>query len=362
MALHISNPASDNNGSKAHNAAHPQDLWQVSLAVALADAEVFAQALEPLASNVSWMIDEETATAQLQALKQGAFDLDALRLALDLAAIACDRDVPAWGHTRLPACDWLAQNQMDFPPLDMESFYIYGSHHQHNPKPLARIGLFIDAATAFGTGEHATTRGCLRALRRLRLKNRETLTILDMGCGTGILAIAAAQLWPAARVVAGDIESESVRVTRINAHRNRVQHRLNIVECNGLTTQILRESAPYDIVVANILAKPLCRMASELVKHCRLAPAGTIILSGLLRSQMRQVSSVYRILGFFVEDCYDLNGWVTLVLRRKNMPVAHAAGQDKNDRHYRSYSQKTAKPACCGILSQRGFYHHGTCC
>jgi ribosomal protein L11 methyltransferase len=295
----------------------PDDLWQLELVVPLDAVEIYAQALEPLAHNVSWMLDEVAATANLQAIQQGPFDLGQVRTALELAAMALGAShPPSWTHARLPACNWLAQNQMDFPPLRMESFYIYGSHHRRQPPPLATVGLLIDAATAFGTGEHATTRGCLRALRQLRRAQPLCARILDMGCGTGILAIAAAKLWPAAHIASGDIEAESVRVTRINTLRNQVQRRVRTVECNGFATRSLRVQAPYDVIVANILAKPLCRMAAEMNRHLHVSPQATIVLSGLLRSQIRMVMNAYHAVNFAIKQTYDIEGWITLVLIR----------------------------------------------
>jgi ribosomal protein L11 methyltransferase len=223
----------------------------------------------------------------------------------------------------VPNIDWVAFYAASTPAVTVDKFYIYGSHLKHLPVPKGHFPLWVDAATAFGSGEHATTAGCLSALTRVAMEEkmahagapdifigRPIHKVLDMGCGTGILAIATTQLWPQAQVVAGDIDIEAVRVTQINAERN--QARLSVLECKGFESREIQELAPYDLIVANILAAPLCEMASDMANAC--APGSQIILSGLLTHQESEVLEAYRAQGFNHLFTLKRQNWCTLVL------------------------------------------------
>jgi ribosomal protein L11 methyltransferase len=208
---------------------------------------------------------------------------------------------------RLAERNWLAENQASFPPLRVGRFFVHGAHV---PAP-ARSGLWpilVDATTAFGTGEHATTRGCLTALQRLRPRR-----VLDMGTGTGILAIAALRAG-ARRVLAADIDPGSVRVARLNLRRNGVGARAAAIESDGYRDRRIARAGKFDLVLANILARPLALMAPALARA--LAPGGTAILSGLLARQERLVLAAHRAQGLVLERRIAVEGWHTLVLRK----------------------------------------------
>jgi ribosomal protein L11 methyltransferase len=206
---------------------------------------------------------------------------------------------------------WLARVYEGFPEQRIgRRFAVRGTHVTDPPAP-GRITLWLDAGLAFGSGEHGSTRGCLRALETVA--HRRPARILDMGCGSGILAMAAARLLhrPALAV---DIDPWSLRVTRQNARLNRLAPRLRARRGNGWQEAAVRRGARFDLVFANILARPLCLMAKHLAAH--LAPGGTAILAGLLDTQARAVLAAHRRQGLRLERSLREGSWTTLVLRK----------------------------------------------
>ena len=214
---------------------------------------------------------------------------------------------------RLVDIDWAARMQEDFPAFHVGRFFVHGSHHKE-ATPAASLPICIDAAAAFGTGEHATTAGCLRLLQRLHKHRRHAPRILDMGCGTAILAIGAAQLWPYASVDAVDNDAAAVKVAAHNVVQNNMHTRMRAWQSEGPRHPWLHRRGPYDVVIANILARPLMDMACDL---CTLvAPGGSLILSGLLDWQMRMVLAAYRMQGFTLQAKHAHNHWMALLLSR----------------------------------------------
>jgi ribosomal protein L11 methyltransferase len=228
-----------------------------------------------------------------------------------LAAISLGIDPPDLEIERLDDIDWLRRNQESFPPVRIGRWYIYGSHLA--PRiPGGAIPLRIDAATAFGTGEHPTTAGCLLALERLARRGHRR-RVLDMGTGTGILAIASAKLWRCP-VLGCDIDPHSVRVARENIRVNEVGAFVTCRISDGYRDRFVSAGAPYDLILANILARPLMAMAPDLARH--LAPGGMAILSGLLEWQERQVLAAHRRAGLFLAGRVPVDNWQTLILGR----------------------------------------------
>ncbi|MGC1302049.1 MAG: 50S ribosomal protein L11 methyltransferase [Caulobacteraceae bacterium] len=209
----------------------------------------------------------------------------------------------------LADADWLAMALSGLPPVRAGRFFVYGVHDRGRA-PVNAVNLRIEAGAAFGTGHHGTTVGCLYAYDAL-LKRKRFPKVLDVGAGTGVLAIAAART--GSEVAVGtDIDPISVRIGRENAKVNQVGARF--VYANGLKHRAVADAAPYDLVFANILARPLVWLASDI--RDALKPGGTAILSGLLRSQERFVRAAYLSRGFTLERRYHRDAWATLVLRR----------------------------------------------
>jgi ribosomal protein L11 methyltransferase len=210
---------------------------------------------------------------------------------------------------KLADADWLAMALSGLPPVRAGRFFVYGAHDR-GLAPASTVNLRIEAGAAFGTGHHGTTVGCLLAFDRL-LKAQTFPRVLDVGCGTGVLAIAAARTG-SQLAVGTDIDRVSVRIANENAKLNHSGARF--VHAAGLNDQKVRAGAPYDLVFANILAPPLVALAQDIKGALR--PGGIAILSGLLRTQERRVSAAYLSRGFRIERRLHRDAWATLVLRR----------------------------------------------
>ena len=210
---------------------------------------------------------------------------------------------------KLADADWLAMALSGLPPGRAGRFFVSGAHDK-GLAPASTINLRIEAGAAFGTGHHGTTVGCLQAFHDL-LKARRFERVLDVGCGTGVLAIAAARTGsPIA--VGTDIDEPSVRIANENAALNGAQARF--VHASGLNDPLVRNDGPYDLVFANILAPPLVALSQDI--KMALKPGGIAILSGLLRTQERRVLAAYMSKGFRLVRRIHRDAWATLVLRR----------------------------------------------
>ena len=242
-----------------------------------------------------------------------------LVLIVDEAGDAAMRDivaqVDAGARLRvvpLEPIDWVEKVQKDFPPFRLGRFFVHGSHAR-DAVPRSALPLLIDAVAAFGTGEHATTAGCLEALALLRKKMPRVRRVLDMGCGTAILAIAAAKLWPCAWVDACDNDAMAVRVSAHNLRANRVNRRSRAWVSDGYRPARVRRAGPHTLVVANILARPLMKMARA--ASVQTDPGGVLVLSGLLRSQERMVLAAHQAQGRYLVQRLRRGNWSVLVLR-----------------------------------------------
>jgi len=226
-------------------------------------------------------------------------------------AAAIDR---SWQWEQLPDIDWVAENQRSFRPFGVGPFWVHPSHARDG-LPAGLLPLEIDAGMAFGTGTHATTRGCLEMLATL--DPAETANAVDVGCGSGILAIAMAKLWQRA-VLGGDNDAQAVEVAVENARLNGVAALCTFVTSIGLQAPELAARAPYHLIVANILAGPLMELSESFAAATR--PGGRVLLSGLLVEQADMIVSTYRRRSFQPERNMDLETggawWRTLLLRR----------------------------------------------
>jgi ribosomal protein L11 methyltransferase len=217
----------------------------------------------------------------------------------------------------VPDRNWVAISQAALPPVAAGRFIVHGSHDRGRI-PQGPGAILIEAGEAFGTAHHATTYGCLLAIDQLTRDSRRLPAaprILDLGCGSGVLAIALARSLPKARVLASDMDARSVEVARDNAQANRAGRRIGFVRAAGLHHPALRRPRGFDLVVANILAGPLRALAPSLAAGVR--PGATLILSGLLAHESRPVASTYRAHGFALERLAEVTGWAVLTLRRR---------------------------------------------
>jgi ribosomal protein L11 methyltransferase len=225
-------------------------------------------------------------------------------------AVAGESAAHALTFSTVSERDWIATSLAGLHPVSAGRFIVYGAHDRARVRQ-NRIGIEIEAALAFGTGHHGTTRGCLLALDQIA-RRRRPRRVLDVGTGTGVLAIAAAKLFRRP-VMASDSDRQAVTVARANAQANRVGSLITIVHAIGLTGRNL-QSSMFDLVLANILLGPLRSMAAPMGRI--LAPNARVILSGLLASQANAALSIYRAHGLTLERRIALDGWMTLVLRR----------------------------------------------
>jgi ribosomal protein L11 methyltransferase len=229
----------------------------------------------------------------------------------ELVAIAAGDDVAlAVSFDTVEAKDWVKATLEELVPVRAGRFIVHGRHDRAKVPP-NKLGIEIEAALAFGTGHHGTTRGCLMLLDSV-LKACRPRRVLDLGTGTGVLGISAAKALRL-RVLASDIDPLAVKVARDNARLNGVGNLLETVHATGFSAPPFAERGPFDLVLANILANPLRQMATPMAKH--LAPAALVVLSGLLPHQVRSVIAAYRGRGLVLKRHIQIEGWSSLLLR-----------------------------------------------
>ncbi len=273
-------------------------------------ASRFAESLSESALSTSLLRlgDPFHGTWQLQWLMEGAPDKNAI---MDiLAPLAGNENLapPDPAIEKLPDINWLEHSYRQFPPFSVGRFFIHGSHCA-DALPADQINLEIEAATAFGSGEHGTTSGCLLLMEQLQDGGYNPRQVLDMGCGSGILSIAAAKLWNVP-VLAVDIDPESVRVTTRHRDANGIGNTLTARAGDGFA--VVDQS--YDLIIANILPQPLKMMAGDLMN--RLNPGGYAILSGLLLDQAQGILDTYTALGGILQTRLDRGEWAALLIRK----------------------------------------------
>lgn len=216
----------------------------------------------------------------------------------------------------VPEKDWLAESRKGLAPLRIGRFFIHGEHDRGRA-PRGAIALEIDAGMAFGTGRHETTSGCVKALIRLA-GTRRVKRPLDIGTGTGILAFVCWHLF-GVPVIAGDNDRDAVRVARENAAINGLRKEVRVVKSDGYRAAAIRNGGPYDLVTANILANPLISLAPDLARH--LGREGRAVLSGLLRTQEKDVLAAHAAVGLELDFRIRSNDWSVLVLKRRRRRV-----------------------------------------
>ncbi|GHG25695.1 MULTISPECIES: 50S ribosomal protein L11 methyltransferase [Paracoccus] len=230
-----------------------------------------------------------------------------------LALLAAAFGANPFAVSELPDVDWVAHVKRELTPVRAGRFFVHGSHDADNV-PEGVEALWIEAAMAFGTGHHNTTKGCLEALDRLETQGFQPRRIVDIGCGTAVLAMAAARLWPVT-VLASDIDAVAVDTAAANVIANGLDGRVICIEAAGFGHQMLEDNAPYDLVLANILKQPLIDLAPQMASV--VAPKGKIILSGILVTQADEVVKTYGMHGFALDQRDDLGDWSALTLTRQ---------------------------------------------
>jgi len=230
-----------------------------------------------------------------------------------LEVIALAFGAKPFALSELPEIDWVAKVRRELSPVEAGRFFVFGSHDA-DKVPEGRVALQIEATVAFGTGHHGTTLGCLRAFDRLFDGGFRPARVADIGCGTAVLAMAAAAVLPDALVIASDIDEVAVEVAVANVGINGLAGRVECLEAAGFGHPRLVEAGPFDLVFANILKGPLIELAPDMATH--VAQGGLAILSGLLVVQAEAVTAAYVAAGFALEAREDIGEWSTLVLRR----------------------------------------------
>ncbi|MCC9620264.1 50S ribosomal protein L11 methyltransferase [Thalassospira sp. MA62] len=274
-------------------------------------AAAFADALYEYCDALSHFERDGDPTApwRIEGFASENYDKAAIEAAVTIMASAVGIEAPTVTFGTYEPKDWVSENLRSFKPISVGRFYVHGSHWEDD-LPVAKIGLQVDAGLAFGSGEHQTTKGCLAAIDWIAKKGPR-FNALDMGCGSGILGMACAKTWRCP-VMMADIDAPSVRVANVNAKINKVGDLITAIHSNGFGDARIRNAGYYDIVCANILARPLRSMAHELVNT--LSEDGVVILSGLLDHQEQFVLSAYREVGLSLIKRFKVENWTTLVV------------------------------------------------
>ncbi|HKK29601.1 MAG TPA: 50S ribosomal protein L11 methyltransferase [Alphaproteobacteria bacterium] len=301
-------------------------MWRLAVTTDAGKADVYAQALEPMASVVSiyeiepdyptnhksqpeeWATDVlMSGTCVVEALFEVPPTTDDLTASLAQAATALREALPPFSWERLEDQDWVRLSQSHHPAIVAGKVLVRPSHVDNAPP--ASVAIKLDAGRAFGTGGHCTTYGCLMALQKLHFRPQR---IVDIGTGSGLLAIAAAKLFRGADVFATEIDPRALEVAAYNIRENGV--RVRCVLADGWRAEALRHNMPFDLIIENLLYRPLLRFSRDTVRH--LAPGGRLIMAGLLGGQERPLLQRFRQLGLILEHRSHDPEWPCLVLRK----------------------------------------------
>lgn len=286
--------------------------WEIVVELPAGDLkEAFEAAIADFVTGISLFEIENTPRWRLTGYADRAPDIGFIEASLAVAAATAGIDAPDVRIAPVVDKDWVAESERSLPALRVGPYYVYGSHIREAPPPEA-IAIKIDAGLAFGTGNHETTQGCLQALE-IVFANETPDNPLDIGTGSGILAIAIARRC-GANVIASDIDPIAIDVARENACINGVGERIAFAVSDGVDDADIRMRAPYDLVVANIVANPLIALADGIEKI--LSGRGRVILSGILNDQAEDVAAAYSACGLEESDRVELGNWTTLILRR----------------------------------------------
>lgn len=295
-------------------------MYQVHVRLERAEAERLSDILAELEPSPA-------SAVSIQEITRTAWSLDAFCMdqeAANGAASIIQLEVPGVSASvqELEDKDWVTESLSGLPAVSAGPFYVAGAH-ELNGLAGGRIPVWIEAGPAFGTGHHGTTKGCLEALAK-ELRRSRPKNVLDIGTGSAVLAIAAIK-GGGARALGTDIDAESIRVANENRINNRIGKSLKLLVANGANHAEIRNRGPYDLIMANILARPLVELSKNI--SGLVAPGGRVILSGLLNFQEPQVRAAYTGRGLKLVDRRRINGWSTLVFQRPPRPKANSSAK-----------------------------------
>ena len=283
--------------------------WKISLTIPDHALDLFHRALEPVVDALS--TQERSGDWFVRGYVINKPSHSTVSSILRKAAATAGIQMPAATIEALGDRNWVQESVRNLQPVHVGRFVVRGSHSDSNKNPTL-IELEVDAGAAFGTGHHATTKGCLRALSELS-RLRAPVRAVDIGCGAGTLAMGIARLWKI-KTIASDIDPIAVHVTRANVNRNHLHTLVQCVASNGTTSPMVRQSGPFDLIVANILLRPLVRLAPSIAQN--LSPGATVVLSGVLDEQAASIVAIYREQGLHLKSRFSIDGWTTLIMTR----------------------------------------------
>ena len=212
--------------------------------------------------------------------------------------------------SEIPETDWVTKVKRELSPVEAGQFFVFGKHDSHK-LPRDRVGLLIEASMAFGTGHHGTTKGCLLALDKLVARGKKIDEVIDIGCGTAVLAMAVGKV-SSSRIIASDVDQVAVEVALANLKANNLENRIACLQATGFEDTKIRSNAPFDLIFANILKPPLLDLAPCIRRY--LKSGGHAIISGILDLQAIEIIEAYRQNNLEVQDRIDIGEWVTLTL------------------------------------------------
>lgn len=270
------------------------------------EAEALGEALERLEPQGVGVFEIEDGSGRFEVA--GYFE-DAPDIA-SLALLSVAHGADDFLVSELPETDWVAHVQRSLQPVEAGRFFVYGSHDA-DKVPQDRVPLLIEAAMAFGTGHHGTTLGCLQAIETLAQSGWAPKRVADIGCGTAVLAMAAAKVWPQAEIIASDIDPVAVEVAQANLAANKMTGAVACIEATGFDHPRLSDE-PFDLIIANILKGPLISLAT--IVSDSLCPGGRVILSGILNTQAPEIIDIYQKQGLQIDVREEFGEWTSLIL------------------------------------------------
>ena len=219
-------------------------------------------------------------------------------------------DAAGFVISEIPETDWVAKVKRELNPVEAGRFFVCGKHDLKK-MPTGRVGLLIEASMAFGTGHHGTTKGCLLAFDKFFVQSRSLKNVIDIGCGTAVLAMAVGKV-SSAKIIASDVDPIAVEVALENLKANNLENRIDCIEAMGFEDFRIKSRAPYDLIFANILKRPLIDLAPDISGH--ISSGGQAIISGILDEQAEEIIDFYQQNDLMVFDRIDIGEWVTLTL------------------------------------------------